>query len=103
MNEEQDVVGGEISPGKHFDGEEVGTCQDGHGRGNEILPGSILAPLVCRLDPLAMQDVAHRLIGDGVAKIGQGSDDAVVSPAGGALDDISILLGTRLTVPSGCQ
>ena len=27
MNEEQDVVGGETSPGEHFDGEEVGTCQ----------------------------------------------------------------------------
>ena len=25
MNEEQDVVGGETSPGEHFDGEEVGT------------------------------------------------------------------------------
>ena len=39
MNEEQDVVGGETSPSKHFDGEEVGTRQDGHVRGNEILPG----------------------------------------------------------------
>ena len=39
MNEEQDVVGGETSPGEHFDGEEVGTCQDGHVGGNEILPG----------------------------------------------------------------
>ena len=27
MNEEQDVVGGEASPGEHFDCEEVGTCQ----------------------------------------------------------------------------
>ena len=45
MNEEQDVVGGETSPGEHFDGEEVGARQDGHVGGNEILPGSILAPL----------------------------------------------------------
>ena len=30
MNEEQDVVGGEASPGEHFDGEEVGASQDGH-------------------------------------------------------------------------
>ena len=28
LNEEQDVIGGETSPGEHFDGEEVGTCQD---------------------------------------------------------------------------
>ena len=82
MNEEQDVVGGETSPGKHFDSEEVGTCKDGHVGGNEILPGGILAPLGCRLDPVSAQDVAHRLIGNGVAEIGQGSDDAVVSPAG---------------------
>jgi len=72
MNEEQDVVGGETSPGKHFDGEEVGTCEDGHVRGNEILPGGILAPLGCRLDPVAAKDVAHRLIGNHVAEIGQG-------------------------------
>jgi hypothetical protein len=30
MNEEQDVIGGETSPGEHFHGEEVGACQDGH-------------------------------------------------------------------------
>jgi hypothetical protein len=58
MNEEQDVVGGETSPGEHFDGEEVGTCQDGHVGGNEILPGGILAPLGCRLDPVSAKDVA---------------------------------------------
>jgi hypothetical protein len=69
MNEEQDVVGGEASPGEHFDGEEVGTCQDGHVRGDEILPGGILAPLGCRLDPVSAKDVAHRLIGNGVAEI----------------------------------
>ena len=45
LNEEQDVVGGETSPGEHFDGEEVGTCQDVHVGVNEILPSSILAPL----------------------------------------------------------
>ena len=82
MNEKQDVVGDKTSPGKHFDREEVGTRQDGHVRGNEILPGRILAPLRCRLDPVAAEDIAHRLIGNGVAEIGQSSDDAVVSPAG---------------------
>ena len=50
--------------------------------GNEILPGGILAPLGCRLDPVAAKDVAHRLIGNHVTEIGQGSDDAVISPAG---------------------
>ena len=51
-------------------------------RGNEILPSSILAPLGCRLDPVSAKNVAHRLIGNGMAKIGQGSDYAVVPPAG---------------------
>ena len=82
MNEEQYVVSGKTSPGEHFDGKEVGTCQNGHMGGDEILPGRILTPLGCRLDPVSTKDVAHRLIGDGVAEIGQGSDDAVVSPAG---------------------
>ena len=50
--------------------------------GNEILPGGILAPLGCRLDPVAAKDVAHRLIGNEVAEIGERSDDAVVSPTG---------------------
>src|SRR6476619_7057326 len=45
MNEEQHVVGGETSPGEHFDGEEVGAGQDGHMGGNEILPCGVLAPL----------------------------------------------------------
>ena len=50
--------------------------------GDEILPGSILTPLGCRSDPISAEDVAHRLIGDGMAEIGQRSDDAVVSPTG---------------------
>ena len=58
------------------------TGQNGHVGGNEILPGGILAPLRCRLDPISAKDVAHCLIGNGVAEIGQGSDDAVVSPGG---------------------
>jgi len=82
MNEEQDVLGGETSPGEHFDSEEVGTCQDGHVGGNEIFPSGILAPLGCRSDPESAQDVSHRLIGDGMAEIGQSSDNAIVSPTG---------------------
>jgi hypothetical protein len=40
-NEEQDVVGGETSPRKHLNREEVGTCQDGEVAGDEILPGRL--------------------------------------------------------------
>src|SRR5882724_10311188 len=38
MNEEQHVVSGKTSPGEYFNGEEVGTGQDGHVGGDEILP-----------------------------------------------------------------
>src|ERR1035437_136777 len=82
MNEKEHVIGGKTSPGEHFNSEEVATCQDRHVGGDEILPGSILAPLGCRLDPVSAQDVAHRLIGNGATEIGEGTDDAVVSPAG---------------------
>ena len=103
MNEEQHVVGGKTSPGEHFNREEVGTGQDGHVGGNEILPGGILAPLGHRWDPVSAKDVAHGLIGNGVAEIGQGSDDAVVSPAGvlsGKADNQRFQVG-RDTGPAG--
>ena len=35
------MIGGETSPGEHFDCEEVGTGQDGHMGGDEILRGGI--------------------------------------------------------------
>ena len=69
MNEEQDVVSGKTSPGEHFGCEEVGTCQDGHVRGDEISPGGILTPLGCRLDAVAAKVVADRLIGNGMAEV----------------------------------
>src|SRR5258705_9158714 len=92
MNEEQYVVSGKTSPGEHFDGKEVGTCDNGHMGGDEILRGSILAPFGRRLDSVSAKDVADRLIGNEVAEISQGSHDAVVSPAGvlsGEADDES--------------
>src|ERR1039458_2058319 len=69
MDEEEDVVGGETSPSEHFDGEEVGTCQDGHVGGNEILPGGIVDPLGRRGDPVSAKDVCDGLIGDRMAEI----------------------------------
>jgi hypothetical protein len=44
-------------------------------------PGVILAASRCRLDPVPAKDLAYRLIGTVAAKLGQSSDDAVVSPA----------------------
>ena len=81
MDEEQDVVGGKTSPGKHLNGEEIGARQDGEVGGDEIAPGGSLAAFRCRRDPVPTKDVTHSLIGNIVAEIGHGSDDAVVSPA----------------------
>ncbi len=79
MNEEQDVVSGETSPSQYLNGEGISTCQGGPVRGDEILPGGILASSRCRLDPVPAKDVSHSLIANRVAEIGQRSDDAVVS------------------------
>ena len=82
MKEEQHVLGNTSAPGEHFHGEEVSAGKDCHVGGDEILPGGILAALGSGLDPISVEDVSHRLIGNRVAEIGQSSGDAVVSPAG---------------------
>ena len=51
-----------LTPREHFDSEEVGACQDGHVGGDEILPGCVLAPLGCGLDPVSADDVSHGLM-----------------------------------------
>src|SRR5262245_25695062 len=56
MNKEQDVVGGEASPGAHFYCEEVGSSQDGHVGGDEIFPCGVLAALGCGLDSISSKD-----------------------------------------------
>ena len=38
MDEKQDVVGGETSPGKHHNGEEIGACEDSEVGRDEIAP-----------------------------------------------------------------
>src|SRR4051812_9986419 len=96
MDEEQDVESDQTSPGKHLHCEEVGTCQYGHVGSNEILPGSLLAARGRRRDPVSAKNVSHRLIGNGMAEIGQGSDNAVVSPTGvrsGETDNQRLHLG----------
>jgi hypothetical protein len=50
--------------------------------GDKILPRSRLASLGSRSNAVAAQNVSHCLIGQAVTQIGQGSDDAVISPAG---------------------
>lgn len=82
LYEEQHVIGREAAPSKYLHGEKVSGGQNVHMSGNEILPGCVLATLWRRWDPVPPKDVTHRLIGDGMAEIGQRSDDPIVSPTG---------------------
>lgn len=49
---------------------------------DEVLPGCGLTPLRGGSNPMAAQDVADRLVGQLMPQVGQGSDNAVVTPAG---------------------
>jgi len=82
MNEEQHVIGHQAAPREQFHSEEAGASQHVRLSGNEIPPGGVLASLGSRIDPMAPQDVSHGLVGQSVTQMGQGSNDAVISPAG---------------------
>jgi hypothetical protein len=60
----------------------VGAGKHGQVGGNEIPPSGFLAPFGRRRDPISAKDVPHRLIRDGMAEIGQRSDNSVISPPG---------------------
>src|SRR5688572_3749753 len=47
---------------------------------NELLPSRALTPLRCWCDAVALEDIAHGLIRNNMAKIGQCSDDPVIPP-----------------------
>src|SRR5215471_7225729 len=82
MNEEQDVVGHQATPGEDLDCEEVDPGQHGQMRLNEFLPRRVLAALRRRRDAMTLKDVSYSLIRDGVAEIGESAHNPVVAPAG---------------------
>src|ERR1035437_405588 len=51
-------------------------------RADEVFPAGRVFSFGGRRDPMATQDVAHRLVRYPLAKIGQGSHDAVIAPGG---------------------
>src|SRR5262249_53155998 len=53
---------------------------------DELLPRGRLPPLRCWWESMALEDIPHSLVADGVAQIGQGADDPVIAPG-------TILLG----------
>ena len=52
------------------------------GRANELFPSCVLAPFGRRRQAMPPQNVADRLIRYAMAKIGQGSHDAIIAPSG---------------------
>src|SRR5215467_13732257 len=76
MNEEQDVVCRQPTPGEHFDREEIDAGQHRHMRLNEFLPSRGLAPLRRRRYPVALQNIPYGLIRNTVTEIGQGTGNA---------------------------
>jgi len=97
LEEEQDVVCRQASPREHLHGKEVGSCEYGHVRPNELFPPRILAAFRCRPHPVPAENVADGLIRHVVSDVGQGSRDPVVAPgrvlAGEADDQLFGLTG----------
>src|SRR5689334_19618584 len=49
-------------------------------RADKLLPGSRGLPLWCRWDAVALENVAHSLITERIAQVGQRADDPVIPP-----------------------
>ena len=73
LDEEQTVVGHDASKGEDLSGEEVRGGQNGLVGPDELGPGRALSPLGYGIKAMALEDVAHGLIGKADPKIGQGS------------------------------
>jgi hypothetical protein len=82
VDEEQYTIGHQTTPTEYLDREEVDSSQDRHVGLNELFPSRILAPYGRWLNAVPSEYVAHRLIGDMIAEIGQRAHDPIVAPAG---------------------
>ncbi len=60
LHDEEHVVRDETSPGADLHRKEVGGCQAVPMGAHELPPGRPLPPLGCWLDPVRIEDVAHR-------------------------------------------
>ena len=75
LDDKQNVVRCQTSPGEHLGGKEVHACQHRHVGGDEVLPCSRLAPFRSRRDPMPAQNVPDRLVRDLVAEVGKCTGD----------------------------
>src|SRR5262252_10664060 len=80
MEEKQDIIRHEPAQRPDLSGEEVGRHEDVHVCPDELLPGGGGLALWRWRDAMALEDVAHRLVTDRQAKVGQSTDDPVIAP-----------------------
>src|SRR2546427_8753221 len=80
VDEKEYVVGYQATQRPDLSSEEVGRHKDVHVRADELLPRGGGFALWGRGDAMAFQDVAHRLVTDRIAQVGQGADNTVIAP-----------------------
>src|SRR6266853_1782192 len=80
MDEEEDVVRHQPPQRPDLSGEKVRRDQHLHMRADELFPRRGGLALWRRGEAMALQDVAHRLVTEGVPEIGQGADNAIIPP-----------------------
>src|SRR6266851_98860 len=80
MDEKEHVIGHQPTPCPHLGGEEVGGYQHLHVRADKLLPRRGGLTLWRRWEAMALEDIADRLVADGVPKVGEGVDNAVIPP-----------------------
>src|SRR6266705_1967272 len=111
VDEKEYVVGYQATQRPDLSSEEVGRHKDVHVRADELLPRGGGLALWGRGDAMAFQDVAHRLVTDRIAQVGQGADNTVIAPGavflghGGASRTLALrraieLLGHQLAMPA---
>src|SRR5215471_1327385 len=87
MQEKQDIIRHQPAQRPHLGGEEVRRNQDIEMRADELFPRGGRLPLWRRWDTVALEDIAHGLITDYQAEIGQGANDPVIAPRAILLGD----------------
>ena len=66
--------------GPHLRGEEICGDEDSHMRAEKLRPRGGRLALGSWRDAMALQDIAHRLVTDGVPEVGEGPHDPIVAP-----------------------
>ena len=64
----------------NLSGKEVGCHEDIHMCADKLLPRRGRLPVGSPCNAMALEDIAHRLITDPQAEVGQGSGDPVIAP-----------------------